>query len=85
MDSSEAVNLARQAVLLILVVGAPVLLVGFFVALIVSLVQALTQVQEQTLSFVPKIAGMLLALAIFGPWMVQRLVEFSIQMFELQM
>ncbi len=67
--------------MLILAIGAPVLLVGLIVALIVSVLQALTQVQEQTLSFVPKILAMLLALAAFGPWMLARLVEFSHRMF----
>jgi flagellar biosynthetic protein FliQ len=83
MDASEAVNLGRQAVMLLLVVAAPVLLVGFIVALVVSLIQALTQMQEQTLSFVPKILAMLLALAAVGPWMLSRMVEFSQKMFTL--
>jgi len=51
------------------------------VGLIVSLLQAMTQVQELTLSFVPKIAAMLIALMLTGPWMLQRLIEFSRQMF----
>ena len=81
MDASEAVNLGRQAIMLTLLVATPVLAVGFIVALMVSLVQALTQVQEQTLSFIPKIVAMLLAAAVFGPWMLGRLLEFSTRMF----
>lgn len=67
--------------LLVLVVAAPVLGVGLAVALIVSILQAVTQVQEQTLSFVPKIAAMLLALVALGPWMMARIVEFGREMF----
>lgn len=81
MDAGEATNLGRQAVTLMLTIGAPVLVVGFLAALIMSMLQALTQVQEQTLSFIPKIVAMLLAGAIFGPWMLARLVEFAKTMF----
>jgi len=81
MDAGEAVNLCRQAVMLMLVLSAPVLIVGLVVALVVSVLQALTQVQEQTLSFIPKIVAMLLAVVAFGPWMLQRLIEFSQKMF----
>lgn len=81
MDSSEAINLGRQAIVLMLVVSAPVLVVGLVVAAVVGLLQALTQVQEQTLSFVPKIIAMLIAAVVFGPWMLTRLVEFSRAMF----
>ena len=81
MDTSQAIDLLRQAVMQILVIGAPVLAVGLIVGLTVSLLQAATQVQEYTLSFVPKIVAMLLAMVIFGPWMLERLVEFGTRMF----
>jgi len=81
MDTSQAIDLLRQAVMQILVIGAPVLAVGLVVGLTVSLLQAATQVQEYTLSFVPKIVAMLLAMVIFGPWMLERLVEFGTRMF----
>ena len=81
MDTSEAIDLVRQAVALILVIGAPVLVTGLVVGLVVSVFQAVTQVQEYTLSFVPKIAAMLAALMVFVPWMMSRLVEFSRTMF----
>jgi flagellar biosynthesis protein FliQ len=81
MDSSEAVNLARQTIMLMLLVAAPVLIVGFLVAAVVSLLQALTQVQDQTLSFIPKIVAMLVAVVVSGPWMLGRLVEFSQRLF----
>ncbi len=81
MSSSEALDTIRQALTLMFVLAAPVLVTGLVVGLIVSLLQAMTQVQELTLSFVPKIAAMLIALMLTGPWMLQRLIEFSRQMF----
>jgi len=81
VDTTEAIELGRRAVMLILVVGAPVLLTALVVGLIVSLLQAVTQVQELTLSFVPKIIAILVAIAILGPWMLEKLIEFSQEMF----
>jgi len=81
MDASAAVDLARQAVTLILMVSMPILVVGMAVGLLVSILQAVTQVQEQTLSFVPKIVAMLLAAWFVGPWITIKLMEFSRQMF----
>lgn len=81
MTATEAIDLGRQAVMLTLIIGAPVLLTGLIVGAVVSVMQAVTQIQEQTLSFVPKIAAMLIAAAITGPWMLARLVEFAAEMF----
>jgi flagellar biosynthetic protein FliQ len=81
VDASEAIDLARRAVTLILLVGAPVLLTALVVGLVVSVLQAVTQVQEHTLSFVPKILAVLVAVALVGPWMLEKLVEFGREMF----
>ena len=81
MDQYEAIDMGRQAVTLILIIGATVLLTALIVGLVVSILQAVTQVQELTLSFVPKIVAMLVALAIVGPWMMEKLVEFGREMF----
>lgn len=81
MDASQATDLTRQAVMLVVILAAPALGVALAVGLVVSLLQAVTQVQEQTLSFVPKIIATLLALVVFGPWMIARMVEFSRSMF----
>ena len=81
MDAGSAIDLTRQTILLIVLLAAPVLAVGLVVGFVVSLAQAVTQLQDQTLSFVPKIIAMLLALALFGPWMIGRIVEFSRDMF----
>jgi flagellar biosynthetic protein FliQ len=81
VDASEAIDLARRAVTLILLVGAPVLLTALVVGLVVSVLQAVTQVQEHTLSFVPKILAVLVAVALVGPWMLEKLIEFGREMF----
>ena len=82
MSFGLAVNLIRGAVLQVLTLAAPILLVGLLVGLIVSIVQATTSIQEQTLTFVPKIAAILGALMLFGPWMFSSMVEFTIRLFE---
>ena len=81
MDTNIAIDLVRQALMLVVILAAPVLLVGLVVGLVVSILQAVTQVQEQILSFVPKIIAMMLAFVLFAPWMIAKLVEFSRDMF----
>lgn len=81
MTFGFTINLIRTAVLQILIVSAPVLIIGVGVGLIISIFQATTSIQEQTLTFVPKIAAILLALAIFGPWMIQTVREFTVNLF----
>lgn len=81
MESGEAIDLVRQAVMLLLIVGAPVLVTGLVVGVIVSVIQAATQVQEHTLSFVPKIIAMLIMLVLTGGWMMSRVAEFAREMF----
>ena len=82
MDASGAIDLTRQAVMLVVILAVPVLGIALLVGLIVSILQAVTQVQDQTLSFVPKILATLLALVLFGPWMIARIVEFGRDMFQ---
>ena len=77
-----AVSILRSGVLNILIIAAPILLIGMGVGLVVSVFQATTSIQEQTLSFVPKIAAILLSIFAFGPWMISRLTQFTIQIFE---
>lgn len=81
MDAGQAVDIARRAIALTLVVGAPLLLTVLIVGLIVSILQAATQVQDQTLSFVPKLLAVAIAAAITGPWLISRLIEFGREMF----
>lgn len=78
MTLGFVITLIRTAVLQILLIASPVLLIGVGVGLIISIFQATTSIQEQTLTFVPKIAAIMLALAFFGPWMIQTLKSFTI-------
>jgi flagellar biosynthetic protein FliQ len=77
MNQDTVVSLATQAMTLALEIGGPILLVGLAIGLAVSLFQAVTQIQEQTLSFIPKIIGLAILIVILGPWMLSQLVAFS--------
>jgi flagellar biosynthetic protein FliQ len=80
MDFS-ALDLVREALILTLLLSAPILGVGLFVGLVISILQAVTQIQDQTLTFVPKIAAMLVVtIAILG-WLSMKLLEFAAAMF----
>lgn len=77
MQPQDAVDLGREALMLLLTVSAPVLVAGLVVGLVVGLLQALTQVQEQTVAFVPKIVAMILVLSATLPWLINQMVEYS--------
>ena len=81
MELDQATDLIRQTLLLALIVSAPMLLIGLVVGIVVSLLQAVTQIQEQTLTFVPKIAAMVAAAILVMPWIGTRLLEYSRVMF----
>ncbi|NLM40789.1 MAG: flagellar biosynthesis protein FliQ [Firmicutes bacterium] len=77
MTDQTVVSIAREAVVTILLVAGPALGIGMLVGLLISIFQATTQIQEQTLTFIPKIIAVLVSLVIFGPWMIRRLVDFA--------
>ena len=77
MDADFVIGLAGQAVYTVLKASAPMLVVGLVVGLIVSIFQATTHIQEQTLAFVPKIVAVLASVLIFGPWVLNTLVDFT--------
>lgn len=77
MTPGVAVDLSRDALLATLVLAGPIMAIGMVVGLAISIVQAVTQLQEQTLTFVPKIVGMGIAAAFFMPWLVMRMVEYT--------
>lgn len=79
MTDSYVLGLGAQMMWLVVKLTAPVLLFGLVVGLLVSVFQATTQIQEQTLSFVPKIAAVVVALIVFGPWMLTNLVDYATQ------
>lgn len=77
MNSEFIIRIAGEAVFTVLKVSAPALVLALTVGLIVSIFQATTQIQEQTLAFVPKIVAVLLSFLIFGPWMLTSMVDFT--------
>ncbi|MCF0234888.1 MAG: flagellar biosynthetic protein FliQ [Thermoguttaceae bacterium] len=82
METETVIQLSRESLKLALALGGPVLAVGIFVGLIVSVVQAATQIQDQTTATVLKIVAMLAAVAIFLPQSLAKIVEFSRALFE---
>ncbi len=73
-------DIASQALFLIIKVSLPVLLVSLIVGLVVSIFQTVTSIQEQTLTFVPKIISVFLAMIVFGQWMMNSVVEFMTEL-----
>jgi flagellar biosynthesis protein FliQ len=82
MYDESAVYIVRETLLMALMISAPILLAGVVIGLLISLVQSVTSIQDQTLTFVPKIAVMIVVAAVLLPWIVQ-LVEFAARMFTL--
>lgn len=80
MTIDAVTEIASQALFLIIKVALPVLLVSLVIGLIVSIFQTVTSIQEQTLTFVPKIIGVFLALMFLGGWMMQNMVDFTTQL-----
>ena len=76
MNQDMVVNLATQAMTLAFEVAGPILLVGLVIGLAVSLFQSVTQIQEQSLSFIPKIVGLAVVIVILGPWMMDKLINY---------
>ena len=81
MDMDVAVTMVRETLMTALMVSAPILMVGLLIGLLVSIFQAVTQIQEQTLSFVPKILGMAVIAMVLLPWIGTKLMEFAVHMF----
>jgi flagellar biosynthetic protein FliQ len=82
VNVETVIALGRSALELAVVLAGPVLLFGLIAGLAVSVVQALTQINEITLTFIPKIAATAAALVLFGPWMIARLVSFTSALFQ---
>ncbi len=75
MTPTDVVDVAREAIWVLLMVASPIMLVALSVGLVVALVQALTQIQEMTLAFVPKILAIFLALIVFFPFMITSMID----------
>jgi len=81
MSQNEVVTIIQDAVLTILTVSLPLLGIGLVVGLLISILQATTQINEQTIVFVSKILSVFGALILFGPWMLTRLQEFTLRVY----
>jgi flagellar biosynthetic protein FliQ len=77
MDAQQTVDLGREALMTSLILGSPILLVGLAAALVMGLLQALTQIQDQTIGFIPKLVAMIVAIGLCLPWLIERMVEYS--------
>lgn len=83
MTQVMVMDILRNAYLTIMLVSGPVLIIALIIGLVISILQATTQVQEQTLSFVPKIVAVMFALIIFGSFMINTLISFTTNLFKL--
>ena len=81
MDSVEVINVVRDGIWVLIIVSAPLMITALVVGLAVSLVQALTQIQEMTLTFVPKILSMLIVMILVLPFMLQSLQDYTEELF----
>jgi flagellar biosynthetic protein FliQ len=81
MDLAQASDLIRETLILALIIAAPMLAIGLIVGVVVSLLQAVTQIQEQTLSLIPKLAAMIGAAIFLMPWIGHRLMDYATKMF----
>ncbi len=82
MTPDMAIDICRKAVQTVLLGAAPMLLAGLIVGLLISIFQAATQINEQTMTFVPKIVAVFLTLLIFAPWIIKLLTVFTTGLFE---
>lgn len=81
MTEVYLIEIGRKAFITTLLVGGPILGVGMLVGLIISILQAVTSIQEMTITFVPKILAVMITVAIFGPWMLSVMLRFTYELF----
>jgi flagellar biosynthesis protein FliQ len=81
MSPEFVINIAERGVYTILIISGPLMLMALVVGLIISIFQATTQIQEQTLAFVPKIIAVLIGLVFLGPWMLSRMLTYAYEIF----
>ncbi|MEG0020899.1 MAG: flagellar biosynthesis protein FliQ [Oscillospiraceae bacterium] len=85
MDLAQAIGAVQQGIIVAAKVSAPILLISMAVGLVISIFQAATQIHEQTLTFVPKFAVILMVILVSGNWMMTTMVEFFKSMFDLML
>ena len=76
MSSALVIQIGQEALMVVMIVAAPMLGLGLIVGLMVSVFQATTSIQEQTLAFIPKIIAVFVAILVFGPWMLQIMTQY---------
>jgi len=81
VNQDTVINVSMQAMQLAFKIAMPLLLVGLAIGLVISVFQAVTQIQEQTLTFIPKIVGMGLVLVVAGPWMLNEVITYTQQLY----
>ncbi|MBM7581395.1 flagellar biosynthetic protein FliQ [Caldicoprobacter guelmensis] len=81
MSQREIITLAQQAIYTGILLSAPMLGLGLIVGLIVAIFQAITQINEHTLVFIPKILAVAVALIVFGPWLLETIVNFTLRLY----
>lgn len=81
MSTDMAIQIGRDALFMVMLISAPMLGLGLLVGILVSIFQAITQIQEQTLSFIPKIIAVFVAILIFGPWMLNLMIGYTRDLF----
>jgi len=82
MTNEFVLSLAERGIYTILLVAGPLLILALAIGLLVSVFQATTQIQEQTLAFIPKIIAVLVGLVFFGPWMLSKMVAFTVDVYQ---
>lgn len=81
MNAEWVITLMQNAMYVLLIISAPVLLVSLFVGLLVSVLQAATQINEMTLTFIPKMLILFVTLIFAGPWMLNMLIDYTVRLF----
>lgn len=81
MTPEDVISIAEQGIMMILFIAGPLLILALIVGLIVSIFQATTQIQEQTLAFIPKIIAVLVGVVFFAPWMIGQMVSYATEIF----
>ncbi|MCL5935248.1 MAG: flagellar biosynthesis protein FliQ [Firmicutes bacterium] len=81
MTDSLVIQIVREALMLVLIISVPILVAGMLVGFIISILQAATQIQEQSLSFVPKLVAVLVLLMVLAPWIINVLVGYTTELY----
>lgn len=83
MNGDMAIQIGRDALSMVMLISAPMLGLGLIVGVLISIFQATTQIQEQTLAFIPKIIAVFVAVLVFGPWMLSLMVDYTRMIFQM--